>query len=334
MDSRRKKTIIIDQLNINSVNNKKSELQLFTTSREQFDGNVICLNDTRLTKSKRLKIKGYKTLRKDHSSGRSRAGGVAILFKNEMRVTEIVNDIEELLIIELSTDTMHIRVATAYLHPGEFLTQKHIDALEKNQSNTHRIDAFILIGDLNAHCGLDRAGKYDRAGRMLNNIININNYTIANDKSPTYYSSGNNISSCIDICLVKTNKPSIIDEWSTGDSLGSDHLMTSLLLSCKYQAEARTRKLTNWEKVREEMSLYSPDVKSQGENDINASIEQLGDNIKEIVEKNSRTQKIFIRDDIKLSDSTAELISLRRKINKLRKTWEEKNRRSGKFRLQ
>ena len=327
MDSRHKKTVIIDQLNINSVNNKKNELQLFaTTHREKIEGNIICLNDTRLTKSKRLKIKGYRTLRKDHSSGRSRAGGVAILFKNGMRVTEIANDIEEFVIIELSNNNMHIRVATVYLHPGEILMQRHIDELEKDQSNSHRIDAFILIGDMNAHCGLDRAGKFDRAGRMLNNLININNYTILNDESPTYYSTGNNISSCIDICLVKTNRPSIIDKWTTGDNLGSDHVMTSLLLSCKYQAETRTRKNTNWVKVREEMSLYSPDVKSQGENEINSSIEELGDTIKKAVEKNSKSEKIFIRDNIKLTYETAELISLRRKINKLRKTWEEKNR--------
>ena len=108
----------IDQININSVNNKKSEISLLADSRAGRNGNVICLNDTRLTKSKRLKIKGYRTIRKDHKSGKSKPGGVAILCKNHLKVNEISCSIDEMIIIEIVLDHLLVRLGTVYLHPG------------------------------------------------------------------------------------------------------------------------------------------------------------------------------------------------------------------------
>ena len=81
--------IVIEQVNINSCNNKKSELTNHLDGLKHYQGVILCLNDTRLTKKKTIKIKGYKTLRHDHSSGKSVPGGVAILFKNGMNINEI-----------------------------------------------------------------------------------------------------------------------------------------------------------------------------------------------------------------------------------------------------
>ena len=109
--------LIIGQININSVNNKKSEVCLLLN--ECVDIDILCINDTRLTKSRRLKFKGYKTVRKDHKSGKPKAGGVAMLIKNSLKFYEQECDIEEMLVVETANG---VRIATAYLHPGEVIT--------------------------------------------------------------------------------------------------------------------------------------------------------------------------------------------------------------------
>ena len=58
-------SVSIHQININGINYKKNELNVLTEDCKSEDGHLILINDTKLTNSKRLKINGYKTIRKD-----------------------------------------------------------------------------------------------------------------------------------------------------------------------------------------------------------------------------------------------------------------------------
>ena len=246
--------VVIEQVNINSCNNKKGEISHHLDSLRDYQGVILCLNDTRLTKKKTIKIKGYKTLRHDHSSGKSLPGGVAMLYKNSMNVSEIPTKLDEMLIVEMKINNKTYRISTLYLHEGAELTQSHFDAIEKDAPN----DAvFILMGDLNAHCGIDKRQKTDKRGRIINNLIEVNGYRLLNDDTPTYFASHKSTTSCIDLCLVKSNSAGNLFKWSTEKPCGSDHVITWLDVGSNYASMSKTIKTTNWAKVREELELLS-----------------------------------------------------------------------------
>ena len=117
--------IYIQQININSINNKKNEVGVYL---DEVKCHILCINDTRLTKSKNLRFKGYKTFRKDHHSGKSLPGGVAILCQNELKAYEVHCSNNEMCIVQFIHAHKLFRVAILYLHPGQHLTQSHISS--------------------------------------------------------------------------------------------------------------------------------------------------------------------------------------------------------------
>ena len=296
--------IIIEQVNANSINNKKDEIGTYL---EQFNSksHILCVNDTRLTKSRRMKFKGYKTFRSDLASGKSLPGGVAIFARNELKANEIECNINEMSIVEFTINGKTVWVGTIYLHPGNHVQQQHFDALDKNIPNN---SMQILIGDMNAHTGIDFRKKIDRAGQVLNNLISINDYTIMNDESPTYYSAQKSTTSCIDICLVRSNGCGFSSTWSTGDSIGSDHIITSLRLICKFSAETKVIQKIDWENVRLDLETFNPIIRCSNAAEVESSIEELNDGVRSAVTKNTKMLKAFTRDNISLSKTTSDLI--------------------------
>ena len=311
--------LVVEQVNINSCNNKKSEIAHHLDSLNNHSNVIFCLNDTRLTKKKSFKIKGYKTVRHDHSSGKSLPGGVAILYKNSMNISEIPTQIDEMLIMELKHNNKTYRICTLYLHEGSELSQRHIDAVEKDAPN----DAvFIIMGDLNAHCGIDKRQKTDKRGRIVNNLIEVNAYRLLNDDSPTYYASHKTTTSCIDLCLIKSTTAGNLFSWSTGEPCGSDHVITRLDVGSNYSAMNKSIKTINWAKVREDLEHLEPVVRCSSKTEVDESIEEFGSAIRTVVEKHTKVKKIMTRNNIALSKETEGLIKFRRKLNKLRKDWE------------
>ena len=320
MGTRNGNQIIIDQVNINSVNNKKTELGLLADKRKNSCAHVIFLNDTRLTKSKSLKIKGYRTLRKDHHSGKARPGGVAILAKNEIKFSEVTCDIDEMLLIEIDCGGYALRIGTLYLHPGELMQQRHFDAAFHDQTSART--TTVIMGDLNAHTGLGKKRKLDRAGIVLKNLAESNGFRIANDDSPTFYATNCNTSSCIDICLIKSHASSMTCSWKTDGECGSDHLITSLSLDFHIKAESRKIVTTNWANVREQLKSFQPILRLSSRMEVEESIESFGRGLREAVEASSKTKRVMTRDNVCLSKHTEDLIKIRRKLNKIRKEWE------------
>ena len=232
-------SIIIDQININSIKNKKHEIGLLIDRRKNVTNHFICINDTRLKRNQSIRFKGYKCIRKDHHSGTAVPGGVLILVKNGIKISEIENNINELIVIEAETDNKRLRLATVYLHPGEILLQKHFDALE---GSSHNFEAAVLIGDMNAHIGLGHTKKTDKAGQMLTSLACSNGYAIQNDDDPTYFSTSRNITSCIDLCLLKLKTSASSTKWFTDGQCGSDHVITSFKLDIGFKTGKRTIK--------------------------------------------------------------------------------------------
>ena len=147
-----------------------------------------------------------------------------------------------------------------------------------------------------------------------------------NDDSPTYFSASKSTTSCLDLCLTKSFGFSISSSWSTGDNVGSDHIITSLELKTKFHSEVKKIKKTNWEAVRKDLEACNPIIRCKDEEEIEQSINELSDTIRMTVEKNTKSKTILTRNCIALSAETSELIKFRRKLMKLRNGWEAANK--------
>ena len=318
--------LIIEQLNINSVGNKKSELSIHLNEVECPDY-ILCLNDTRLPKSKNLKIKGFRTLRKDHPSGRALPGGVCLLVKNNLIVTEVIlSGLDEMIAIDVKRGENFLRVATIYLHPGETLTQRHFDQLLHNGQLPQGCTGIVIMGDLNAHVGIDLRGKTDRAGVIVKNLTNINDFDIMNDSSPTYYFNSRSISSCIDLCLTRIHGSHQKLAWSAGEPCGSDHVITRLKIEDGFRSRRKTLQVVDWEGVRSSLKEYSPDISNISKESIELSIDNMNATLLNALKENSKPITIFTRNNISLSKETSSLIHLRRRLNKIRRKWEEEDK--------
>ena len=125
-------------------------------------------------------------------------------------------------------------------------------------------------------------------GSILNNLLSINDYYIANDSSPTYYSNNKSVSSCIDLCLVNNNNPGIRASWSTGDSYGSDHVLTSIRVECSYHSASKNIRKTDWDGIRNDLKEFEPCIRGRTSGEIEDSIAELASALKASLEKNIR----------------------------------------------
>ena len=314
--------ILIAQININSIGNKKNEIDHLIREKNV---TILCLNDTRLVKSKRIRLAGYKLLRKDNRIRGSRAGGVAIAIKNGIKAFEVDSmDLEEFLIVDVKIGHLIIRIATIYAHPGEKVSQRHFDAIctNNNAGVNSKIDATIFIGDVNAHVGLGPSGKIDNAGVHLQRLVDANGFFIRNDDSPTFFSFGRGISSCIDLCMVKCSGSSIKTAWSIVGDCGSDHRMTGLSIDGGFHIEEKAIKCINWTKVKEKLEQTTLQLDCGSENGIDESIRSFNQKLNAAVDENTTTKQVLTRDGHFLSDATTKDIKLRRKLIEVRKSWE------------
>ena len=82
---------------------------------------------------------------------------------------------------------------------------------------------FILMGDFNAHNPIWGGTVVNERGKMIEDLVDINNRSIFNDGSKTYHNIHSGYSSAIDLAICSPNI--YLDfQWSVNDFLhGSDH---------------------------------------------------------------------------------------------------------------
>ena len=117
------KSLFIQQVNANSIRNKKHEMQIILENYAK-EGKmaIILLNDTRLNDQDVLNFNGYYTLRRDHSSNTHRPGGVAAIVPNNVTTNEIAEfrNLEiETIGFEIDYEGRQMRIIRSYPHPGE-----------------------------------------------------------------------------------------------------------------------------------------------------------------------------------------------------------------------
>ena len=149
--------------NANGINsNNKIDLLNNYSIKGKID--IILLNELRIKKNKKLKIRGYTTIRRDRNDN-SGHGGVAILIKNSIDYKEI-NPITDCSIEHAIIQLPNKLTIMIYNTPQNNFTYDDILTLTKIGKKV------LLIGDFNATHQYWSCNRNNANGRTLLNVIN------------------------------------------------------------------------------------------------------------------------------------------------------------------
>lgn len=196
--------------NCTTINNRLQELDHFLNN---FNLDVCCLNETRLSQERKLKCKGYIVYRNDRNS---QGGGVAVIIRNNIKHYRIPNQTQfpdECVILNLITDAGDVTVAAIYNPPNKTIKVNEINALFNINNKV------LILGDLNARHIAWNCPTINVNGKILLKYSNNNNITIEAPFEPTHYSSNpQHQPSVINITLLKNiivTKPQSISQLSS-----------------------------------------------------------------------------------------------------------------------
>ena len=161
-------TISLVHVNVRGL---KSKIKDVHSLAEDLDVDVMILSETKLCRTENRIIPGYKNFRLNRNT---RAGGVAIYFKKELKIDLIKKNPEcETVWVKVSGDTDLVIGGTYSPCEGsvpeanisDFVRELEKDFAEIKVENKH----ILIVGDLNAHMGNDEDGILGN-----NNKIGVN----------------------------------------------------------------------------------------------------------------------------------------------------------------
>lgn len=249
--------MIIGQLNIRSINNKKFEL-LEILSHKNID--IICLQETWIKDCNYEFSKNHKIYSKNRDDG---YGGVAIIMKNEIKAEEInVNSTHNIEKIAIKiTKTINNRdeifhIFNIYINPKSTLAE--IETELNSLTNTiNLLENVIICGDINeSHpCWDNKCSVPSNKSEAINDFLNYSMLVPLNTGEPTHISYSGSKSIDISAC-----SPNIWDsfEWTVTDTdCGSDHLL--ILISNKISTSNNKFKRTNYKKSIQQLNDMTDD---------------------------------------------------------------------------
>ena len=217
-------SLVIFQLNCNSVYPRLSELRLYLYTKKP---DIFCLCETRVTKSE-PRFLGYQAVWRHRANGAG--GGLCILVRNDINFTvnslvPYVNAKLEFISVKFFTSLGCIDLLNVYNPCAD------ISFAEFDHVFSQLCPLSIIIGDFNAHSPLwDLRSRSNLTGRSLEQFLDQNDHGILNDYyTPTYICARTGTTSCLDLCfasLMLLGRGSL----SVGPDIGSDHLP----LECRF----------------------------------------------------------------------------------------------------
>ncbi|RNA21231.1 RNA-directed DNA polymerase from mobile element jockey-like, partial [Brachionus plicatilis] len=264
--------------NCNSLSNKKELLELLIIKHQP---DIVMLNEIKLDKQKAnslLNIRDYLSINKCRNS---RGGGVAILIKNNVEFSELV-ELDSLnfeiigikVPVKIGSLRKNINLISIYQPPNHKnpLDPSIFEYIEKH------FDYFVIGGDLNSK--LSSLGyKTNDNGKILEDILEDPRFLIVNDDCPTFTLSHRDYSSVLDLFILSSNLGSHFNFFRViDDDLLSDHFPIELELGfelLKIESNHRSTlnyRKANWEKFKRNLDSCVFDLLSGDINHINSQI--------------------------------------------------------------
>ena len=239
----------IGQWNLNPWYQRRNEVESMI-SKSKLD--LLVMNDTRSCSKMNIEIGGYDIERNDHPENTRRPGGSAIAIQNTISYKRIITSSKESVCVEIKNGMGEFRILTVYAHPGELVDKKLIEEAEKDAKPS---TSFLLIGDFNAHIGLDNDKDPDRAGIHLIDLMSHYDFHLLNNNEPTYSSCSCSSMSCIDLAFLKSGSTNLMANWEVLEPGSSDHSATLVTLydstsMTNAQHNDQTISVTDWDLYR------------------------------------------------------------------------------------
>ena len=240
----RKDETLILHINCRSLLNKREELEDII---EQLKPNILCLTETWFDGSvspKEFVPDGYKIIRHDRTElfktkyGKNNGGGVAILYKEHIKIQKIsviTDDIEEILWIRVKTKfNFLLGVLYRPVYTDMMKIYKEESFLESNlRTACETAKNIILLGDFN----INYLDKNDHLTEKLEDICTTNSLSQQILK-PTRMNVHTGSKTLID--HIWTNQECVPVK-SAGTCLGlSDHLATYIKINTRMESEEKT----------------------------------------------------------------------------------------------
>ena len=184
----------------------------------RYNPKVLCLQETFLKDKNQLNIKHFQSYNHLYKDGYRASGGVSILVRKDMHQQQTNIDIEFQVIAVKTSLHKPLNICSIYIPPHDAINNKKLNKLIEQIPKPH-----ILLGDLNSHNTKWGCLKTKKKGTDLERVINVNNFCILNNKSPTYLNPSTSSYSAINITL--SDPSSYMDyTWKVhDDSCGNEH---------------------------------------------------------------------------------------------------------------
>ncbi|RNA29072.1 RNA-directed DNA polymerase from mobile element jockey-like [Brachionus plicatilis] len=218
---------------------------------------IVLLNEIKIDLSETniyFDFKNYHSITKPRNRY---GGGVAILIKEGI---EFLQDFSfedfncELLCIKLNLGKSNeISVFSLYNPPNKVLNFELFKTIKRNCRN------YILCGDLNARTKQIGCLGENENGSLLEKIINELDFSVINDKCPTYNIFNRNYFEILDLFLVSSSLIDKVTDFSVLNSqdMTSDHFPIEASFSIDYQIKSKSTsrrfnyKKANWQLFRD-----------------------------------------------------------------------------------
>lgn len=282
---------------------KLNELELFMITNNIL---IAMIQETWLTPSINISLPHYNIIRKDNSNGKPR-GGVAILIHKNLKFRPYhLNNTSNLQAVAIQLLNLNLIVISAYC-PDQSLNSAGLDSI------TTLNLPFITGADLNAKHPSWNNGRANSNGKVLDNHITDNRYSLILPSSNTHFRP-NCLPTTIDFFLADTFTNL---QCEVSEDLSSDHRPVLLLPNIKHSF-ATSSPITNWETflIQANKVNITPHINSP--NEIDLRVTQLQRSLKTCFYKSTsfiNTPNKFISPDEKLKY----MIKLR---NTARKKWQ------------
>lgn len=246
--------MIIGQLNIRSINNKKSEV-IDILNRKSI--HVLCLQETWIKDINFELTNQHKIYLKNRADG---YGGVAIVIKNRIISNELIlplfNDIE-IIGVKVDINNHTYNIINIYINP-RVNNESLINELDSLTSILGTMTNIIFCGDINAaHPSWDNnCVTANNRADLIYDFLSENYLITLNNGQPTHINAN---SRAIDITATTTN---IFDQFTweiLDDNCGSDHLLI-ISKQVDYQEDNKTKLITNYRNVITELNNLEPDT--------------------------------------------------------------------------
>ena len=203
----------IFQWNCRGLSAHKEELKMHLSSiRTKYD--IICLQETLLRNVRSdFNIPGYKTIRRDRPD--RAGGGLVTLVKDTLNFTELDSSQDiECIYIRVKSKCGYINVANVYLPPNSNFNKDNLSPFFQPKT--------VVVGDFNAKSKLWGCVYSDNRGRIIEDLLDENNFCCINDGQPTY-THYDGTQSHLDLSLVCSTLAAKSNWAVYDDTMGSDH---------------------------------------------------------------------------------------------------------------